>query len=513
MKRNKTIIILKLFFAIAIIALTWACSDEYNKSTSVIKSDTVSFGTSSLEYWGNLTQSRSSSTMRTEAQLIETINGDEIYMYLIEENCPSFVIPVEANTTSRATTPLTSDDELDLGVFAYISPRGEGEESAEYIPEAASQFMINNKLDVSDNYSYTPIKYWPGDEYWLKFFGYRPYQANIKGDEGTFSIDATTNVPIISYTVPSDITLQNDLLSTATDMIKGDYGQTVQLTLNHVLSAVRVKVGSMNEGKIDYIRFNGINSSGTHSCGSMEWNVDEENIKDFNQSLTDFNVAENAGKVAGGTFYLMPQTLPDDATIEISLTITSNSPGSQYYKENTYILERKLNEFIKTWEPNKQYTYVLTTPEEITVEVTDKVEGKVKKDLKIRNTGLSTAYIRANIVGYWVTPNDPSNPTDYYIVSQWKESDGEFDWGTTPPSVSETTHWRKGNDGYYYYMTPVKRGEYVPVPLFNTYTLTASAPVIDAELELIIAAQAVSPADLSVVWPSDITDIINNSNN
>lgn len=71
-------------------------------------------------------------------------------------------------------------------------------------------------------------------------------------------------------------------------------------------------------------------------------------------------------------------------------------------------------------------------------------DGKVKKDVKIQNTGDVDAYVRVMVVVTWVNdagevyPQIPVEGTDYTIT-----------WTT------DETAWVKGKDGYWYYTTPI----------------------------------------------------------
>ena len=216
----------------------------------------------------------------------------------------------------------------------------------------------------------------------------------------------------------------------------------------------------------------------------------------------------------------MPQELTDDAEITIHLEVkeVSSVDGSQRTME--YDVKKKLNTIINEWKPNKQYTYVISTPQEVELEVTDEVafEGgyPVKKNLSITNTGLSDTYVRVYLTGAWyVDYVDKNGQEKKILVSDWDndgedEDDGEFIW----PSAGEPTqsgpndnNWMVGSDGYYYYIKKVSPGETIE-QLFDKYTLTAPAPMANAYLELSVVVQAVYPIDAPAVWPEDILSAI-----
>lgn len=119
------------------------------------------------------------------------------------------------------------------------------------------------------------------------------------------------------------------------------------------------------------------------------------------------------------------------------------------------------------------------TPADVGVDITDKVENGVKSNVVIKNTGTTDAYIRARIVGNWVSDDDAT------IVQAWDpDGDGTF-VGLTG------TGWVKRSDGYYYYTSSVApNGELKDATaLFTSYTVTKT--VEGAHLVLDIMVQAI----------------------
>ncbi|MBQ2888511.1 MAG: hypothetical protein IJE29_06305 [Firmicutes bacterium] len=84
------------------------------------------------------------------------------------------------------------------------------------------------------------------------------------------------------------------------------------------------------------------------------------------------------------------------------------------------------------------------TPSKVTTAVVESFDGTTKSDVKIRNTGDTTAYIRAAVVVTWqnedgnVYGQKPVEKTDYDI--EWNLNNG----------------WKKAADGFYYWTSPVK---------------------------------------------------------
>lgn len=83
-------------------------------------------------------------------------------------------------------------------------------------------------------------------------------------------------------------------------------------------------------------------------------------------------------------------------------------------------------------------------PSKVTTSVSEEFKNGVKSGVKIKNTGTTNAWIRANVVISW-QDNDgkvygsksPDSGTDYEIV------------------YDSTGNWIEGSDGFYYYKNPV----------------------------------------------------------
>ncbi len=512
---------------LAAVLLSVSCRKEIvENDVRPVYSDDISFGESLPEGWNEMTRSSGTEMRTDDIHVGTTPDGVKLLMHLtvedgIEPCSPAVKTELEADT--RATA-LPADDVLDLGVFSYWML---GESAPEYSGLDANEFMINNFVDVSDNYKYNPVKYWPGEGYWLKFFAYRPYEdnVNVDGEEKKYlEVTHEGNVPKLSYTVPEDVTKQVDLQAAQTEMIEGDYRQKVNLSFKHLLSAVKFKVGNMHGVTVEEISLKGLANIGEYTFdGQMNVSgrngnfIQKPKNDDGESSLT----ASEYGQQIGETYYMLPQKfLDENAKLGLKIRFPALPGMTERVGRTQYTIDRPLKDFSASWDENKTYSYIISTPEEVKLEVNDVVDGKVKKDLVIKNTGLSTVFIRVSIVGEWVLFDKDGN---YTIVGKWQESDGIFDWGEgngglEPPlfnlSDSKKDRWYKGPDGYYYFLAPVTQNTAVPVPLFESYTLTASAPVVDAELLLTIAAQAVIVEDVFInygtesapdfVWPTDI---------
>lgn len=131
------------------------------------------------------------------------------------------------------------------------------------------------------------------------------------------------------------------------------------------------------------------------------------------------------------------------------------------------------------------------TPTEVGVDIEDKVEevenGVKKSNVVIENTGTTSAYIRARIVGNWVETDANNNKV---IVDKWDPAaDGEF-VGLLDPNGD----WVQSGD-YYYYTKPVEPGGTLEDEnenaLFESYTVNPNPEFPNAHLEMDILVQAI----------------------
>lgn len=235
----------------------------------------------------------------------------------------------------------------------------------------------------------------------IRFFAYSPHSATNENGI-THSAPNQGGIPTLTYTVPTDVTKQQDLMIAMEDC-PGGQGGAVKLNFKHALTAVTIKTGSaMLEGKITKVTFKGVYGAGTHQIGSDQWTTtgapiefsvgdldidleketpNEPTTKDENNA--DATVGSDGGivdyakpgtEIIGGelTFLMIPQKLPKDATLEIEyqdkLTRTSRT------------LTAKLGEKEEIWPMGKKVVYSISS--------TGIIVGPPTVDLKIDHHGI-----------------------------------------------------------------------------------------------------------------------------
>lgn len=176
-----------------------------------------------------------------------------------------------------------------------------------------TDIFFNENVSKTGSYWTTDqTYYWPGADYELQFYAWAPATA----------ITAPTSPENLTftYTVPADATAQQDLV-VANENRAGNYNQAVSLSFNHICTAVKFVVGEqMQAGTIESVALKGVKNTGTYDMTTGQWSLTDDTYS-FTQTL---NKGMNGGETEGseitateGTFMMLPQTLPDGASVEV----------------------------------------------------------------------------------------------------------------------------------------------------------------------------------------------------
>lgn len=100
--------------------------------------------------------------------------------------------------------------------------------------------------------------------------------------------------------------------------------------------------------------------------------------------------------------------------------------------------------FLSTRTDSKENTF---TPSKVTCEVTETFNNNVKSNVAVKNTGDTTAFIRAAINVTWMSNKDAADQT---VSSKVPVKNTDYSI-----QLADNTNWIQGADGYYYYQLPV----------------------------------------------------------
>lgn len=149
-------------------------------------------------------------------------------------------------------------------------------------------------------------------------------------------------------------------------------------------------------------------------------------------------------------------------------------------------------------------------PSHVTTYVDETVSGTAKTDVKIKNTGDTTAYLRAAVVVTWqdadgnILGQKPDPGTDYTIEYQLSDTQG-------------ANCWIEGADGFYYWTSPVlsddeaadncstgvliKRCEAGPSKTVGSSTYSLTVEILSSGI------QSVPTSVVADVWESGIDSV------
>lgn len=390
------------------------------------------------------------------------------------------------------------------------------------------------------------VIYWPQSTKY-SFYGY----CNLPASGTEILVDHSNKKYSISHTVPENIEEQRDILvSDLASETDGNGTGTVSLKLNHILTAVRFKRDSSVDPTVvtgvGRIIIENVYKSGTAEFKASKeeaeprlvWTPDEDSrtVIQGDESST-LEVSED--EIDGDPFLVIPTTA---TAPDVSLTVYLVVNGHQ----------TAFNAIISMssggWEAGHVYTYVIGYNELLKGEIEEEeIQDKPDDDSKkgscvFYNEGNVPMYVRVLIGGNVMDK-------DGFIKVNWNprlgilaydsnhQETSRRDSGNNPATavfaVEEgtfgdntsawciTDKWKLGDDGFYYYLDPLKAetitsGTDEPVydgtsALFKSFT--QNGLMDDESLEMIISAQYVeADEDKSKVrsaWGSAAADMLN----
>lgn len=296
------------------------------------------------------------------------------------------------------STPIDSKDNFynSFHVVAYWK-KGDVPVTEQFYMDADVSEQVNNRWTTDNTY------YWPGNGHTLQFYALTPDDAGIRMP----ATPASTHLS--SYTVPQDVAEQRDILVATTEELSGNYNQAVPLTFEHICTAIKFETGSqMQPGSIRSVTLKGVKTTGAYDMASGKWALTED-VGNYTQELAKtMTGTETPGSevtTAAQTFMMLPQTLPQGATVEVVFVddVTGN--------------ERPLSATIDgtEWPQGKTVTYKISiTPEyDMSIECEDKVDAHyVIQEIQIKADCEWTLKSDVNWLTFTDWSYDASKPED-----------------------------------------------------------------------------------------------------
>ena len=300
------------------LAVFSACSDEVENGTHPGKGDQrLSFAVSmgGTNAWKPTGGTRAASGLGESTYELEPVemegkvNGKTVYLTAeVMDGFPGDNCPITRGTQISETNKTNMEA---FAISAYTDAIG------------TPDFMYNETVTLNKDegrWYPTGTYYWPAKKQ-LSFYAWFPSAA----DGMTLTGNTDVGAPVITYTVPDDVKKQQDVMSAAAigkDNPTADGFATTDLTFNHALTAVKFVAGDdLPNCVVKSIKLDGVRYKGTYTLGTDAWTLTDD-TQAFTLRLNKV-VAGNGGAITedgkGETLFMMPQTLSDDAKIEVVL--------------------------------------------------------------------------------------------------------------------------------------------------------------------------------------------------
>lgn len=294
--------------------LLFSCSNEdflEERNSAVEYSDYISFGVSPDGISQTRAYADGGKDGYTAGQFVlrSTDSADTLCMRAIVSD--GIHSSADQQMVTRAT-PVTKEEFYDqFHVVAYWWKSGK---------LADAFYMDADVTKTGDNtWSSADTYFWPGANHTLQFYAWAPEDA---GFEAIPEIYNDIHLIYLDYTVPENVAEQKDIVVANTDGIAGDHNAAVPLTFSHIFTAVRFEVGSqIQAGTIKSVALKGVRNDGVYYYYINDWTLTELVTGNFTQELNHtITGSETAGSEitdASQTFMMLPQNLPDGATVEV----------------------------------------------------------------------------------------------------------------------------------------------------------------------------------------------------
>lgn len=270
------------------------------------------------------------------------------------------------NGAFTRSTPITSKDRLpNIVVYGYYP--GNGADNWESKGATAAPTFINGEVVTNANaatgdpasWSYPNTVYWPTPaDANVTFFAYSPVATSDNG----IVVANTTGTPTMTYTVPTDVTMQPDLMVAVPhkDINRVNNGSsTVSFSMKHALTCVGFSVAGQGD-VVTGIKISGVSMTGTLSMDgtTVAWSgKGAPTSTEFSAGVNTTTTTAEMTNLMQGNGYLMmiPQRLGAGAKITVSF-------------EGRDDVEIVLSG--KAWSPGQRIRYQITITPESTVTVT-----------------------------------------------------------------------------------------------------------------------------------------------
>lgn len=392
-------------------ALVWSCEDHLPTDAPGSPADHPMFKPSVGSSWSKGAAGSRSSDALIRIDSIDAMDGDmQLYLVSEEEDLAAYSgSAADKGPASRGITSTSIAGSFGLSAICYNSSAEAGDDALRGLTaNFASNLETRPNAAGSTYWEPADRLVWPGSGR-IRFMGYAPYASAENG----ITYDAS-GYPTLSFSVKESVKDQVDLLTAVKD-VSGKGGEAIDFTFNHALAAITVRSGeAMLSGTITKVAIKNVYKAGRLPLGTSipvwtatgeangsfevettanlpeaEGSPDSETYTTPGLRIAGISKGENGTADDDGlTFFMIPQTLPEGAKLEV--TLTDKKTG------NTWTLSAPLagkhndgsgNEVSNRWEAGKLYTYAIST-QGIVVQPYLKMVKKTVTETGVTETGI-----------------------------------------------------------------------------------------------------------------------------
>lgn len=445
-----------------------ACTDsDTAQETKKNVEDGISFTVSDVQDISlpSLPMTKAASVYETTSTPLE---GDGAEGLELVETTIEGVDPVYIPASTRGTLT-TKENFVTINKPFYIFACKNGGSTADYL----------YKEEVKADGTMTKcIKWKKSEANSLKFYAVHPAVTN---NNQSITTTSGTN-PIVKFSPNDNVQQQTDLLVATTDNFSYDdyVNQKIPIKFSHATTAIQFKIGndlSYNQ-EVKKIEIQNVYGEGTYDIATKSWTVGTTK-KSYTLELNPmFSTAQNPGTVMNGgdgLFFMIPQTLPDDAKVKITFA------SGKYW-------EGKIGGSGKVWAEGTTKTYTISNSKDLsdrdfTLSITP-TNGTEREYNQFDIPFTVTSYSR--LKGYSGNTRDKAEP--WKVVSYEVSTDGtNWSAATTTKPEMVTAMTESGNGG--------TSGEAGNLKLTNDYKDYAQI----RNQELKAATEVTERKDLSII--------------
>ena len=459
------------------LATLCACNDDNYADGKGNRLVTFSVNAKANGGWSDINGSRSAWMSPQAQQMGEPVemegklNGKTVY--LTNEVTEGF--PTDNPTFTRGTQITKADGMSSFGVTAFLG---------------SQKYMDHEKITkFADSWKPETAYFWLNGKP-LDFYAWYPYNSA----EGTNGIPAgmtlnSEDFSSISYTVPTDVSKQEDLMfavnKNATEPADGN---ATSLDFKHSLAAVKFVVGDLpTDTQVTSVALKGVKYKGDLAViagNNGEAQLARSNLanetRDFTQATNKEvkeNDTDNAITKEDQTFFMMPQTLPDDAIVEVVVEDEKGESATLTgaLQDATAAVGAK-----NKWEAGKTYTYTINLSG-VTAEITF-FKGK----------NYTAHNISANGDPFTVDFNYPQTVSNIKLRFAYINQDGSFE------EIKADGNPNNSCDPNYYDLTGKKTSVTLRSPVMNNLGLVAYAKKNATDFVIQMQVKAILKTDMPV---------------